>query len=93
MEYIGEGATLPPPLNIIGAPKAIIRAIFCCRCKDDDDDMEEAEPKPTTNGVKKDRPSTSATLSAAVDMQESVARPSTSSAPSVDGASGVSASL
>ena len=91
MEYIGEGATLPPPLNIIGAPKAIIRAVFCCSCRDDDDDddaAEEDEPKPTANGVKQNRPPS--TVSEAVDTQESVAIPSTSSAQSIDGASGVS---
>ena len=90
MEYIGEGATLPPPLNIIGAPKAIIRAVFCCSCGDDDDDdvAEEVEQKPTANGVKQNRPPS--TVSEAVDTQESVAIPSTSSAQSIDGASGVS---
>ena len=91
MEYIGEGATLPPPLNIIGAPKAIIRAVFCCSCRDDNDDddvAEEVEPKPTANGVKQNRPPS--TVSEAVDTPESVAIPSTSSAQSFDGASGVS---
>ncbi|KAK7505655.1 hypothetical protein BaRGS_00002926 [Batillaria attramentaria] len=29
MEYISEGGTLPPPMNVIGAPKAIFRALFC----------------------------------------------------------------
>ncbi|XP_076449136.1 short transient receptor potential channel 7-like [Babylonia areolata] len=33
IEYITDGSTLPPPLNIIGAPKAVFRAIFCqCQC-------------------------------------------------------------
>ncbi|XP_076470184.1 short transient receptor potential channel 7-like [Babylonia areolata] len=61
MEYIGEGSTLPPPLNILGSPKAVIRAIFCRGCcfrhKEDAQDgqimmLEEAKPV-TSNGVKK----------------------------------------
>ena len=32
MDYIGNGGTLPAPLNIIGAPKALFKMIFC-RCK------------------------------------------------------------
>jgi hypothetical protein len=34
MEYIGDGGTLPPPVNILGTPKAVLRAIFCrCDCR------------------------------------------------------------
>lgn len=33
MDYIGNGGTLPAPLNIIGAPKALLKLIFCsCSC-------------------------------------------------------------
>ncbi|KAH9502966.1 Short transient receptor putative channel 6 [Bulinus truncatus] len=46
MDYISNGGTLPAPLNIIGAPKALFRMIFCgcCCCGDkhsDTDDQEE----------------------------------------------------
>ncbi|KAK3787112.1 hypothetical protein RRG08_030275 [Elysia crispata] len=50
MDYIGSGGTLPAPLNIIGAPKALLRMIFCrcCCCSneepEDDDQPEEEEP-------------------------------------------------
>ena len=77
MEYIGEGSTLPPPLNILGSPKAIIRAIFCrsCYCKDDEEDeaLEMGEPeggrgKSSSNGLKRDR--RTASVSAAVAANE-----------------------
>ncbi|CAG5135895.1 unnamed protein product, partial [Candidula unifasciata] len=58
MDYIGEGGTLPTPLNIVSIPKAVLKLIFCtlCCCKccssseedgadDDDEDDENAARK------------------------------------------------
>lgn len=79
MEYIDDGGTLPPPVNVIGAPKAVFRAVFCrCDCGNDDEEEEVAEDKPTTNGVKRDRHAAA---------HESVPGPSS---PITDGQSGVS---
>nr|KAG5713047.1 hypothetical protein BaRGS_021841 [Batillaria attramentaria] len=65
MEYISEGGTLPPPMNVIGAPKAIFRALFCsCNCGGDDEEEEEVEPKATRNGVKRERGRARGTTSA-----------------------------
>lgn len=53
MEYIAEGGTLPPPLNIIGAPKAVLRALLCrCDCKGDG---EGDQGQPDTNGTREQR--------------------------------------
>ncbi|GFR70998.1 short transient receptor potential channel 7 [Elysia marginata] len=46
MDYIGNGGTLPAPLNIIGAPKALLRMIFCgCCCSKKEDQDEEEQPE------------------------------------------------
>ncbi|CAG5116513.1 unnamed protein product, partial [Candidula unifasciata] len=43
MDYIGDGGTLPAPLNIIGLPKAAFKLIFCscCGCCGDSEPSED----------------------------------------------------
>lgn len=45
MEYIGEGCTLPVPLNILGGPRALVNKItkICCCCKSADDIEEPSD--------------------------------------------------
>ncbi|RUS88277.1 hypothetical protein EGW08_003979 [Elysia chlorotica] len=57
MDYIGNGGTLPAPLNIIGAPKALLRMIFCrcCCSKDDQEEEEQPEEEPQMYPPKRNR--------------------------------------
>ncbi|BFZ13049.1 hypothetical protein BsWGS_16088 [Bradybaena similaris] len=64
MDYIGEGVTLPTPLNLIGIPKALVKLLFCTLCcgkccgraeeggaeEDDDDEDENAGRKHPIRG-------------------------------------------
>ncbi|KAK3086418.1 hypothetical protein FSP39_018180 [Pinctada imbricata] len=48
MDYIGEGGSLPVPLNILGGPRAFIRGLWraCCTCSSKD---EFENPPPSTS--------------------------------------------
>lgn len=67
MEYIGEGCTLPVPLNILGGPRALINKIAkaCCCCKSADD-VRESSDEVTGSKVDPDHSNTNGASSAAV---------------------------
>lgn len=66
MEYIGEGCTLPVPLNILGGPRALINKIAkaCCCCKSADD-VREPSDEVTGSKVDPDHSNTNGASSAA----------------------------
>jgi len=51
MDYIGDGASLPVPLNIFGAPSDLLRALLRCCCDTSESDDEEIEQEMTTTNV------------------------------------------
>uniref|UniRef100_A0A8W8K9B7 Transient receptor ion channel domain-containing protein n=1 Tax=Magallana gigas TaxID=29159 RepID=A0A8W8K9B7_MAGGI len=65
MEYIGEGCTLPVPLNILGGPRALVNKIIkvCCCCKSADD-VRETPDEVSGSKIDPDHSNTNGTSSA-----------------------------
>ncbi|XP_048773231.1 short transient receptor potential channel 7-like isoform X2 [Ostrea edulis] len=79
MDYIGEGCTLPVPLNILGGPRALINKItkICCRCKSADG-IEEPDDNVSASKVDPGHSKSNGTPPAdmaAIEIYESTLRP------------------
>lgn len=69
MEYIGEGCTLPVPLNILGGPRALVNKIIkvCCCCKSADD-VRETPDEVSGSKIDPDHSNTNGTSSGVRDV-------------------------
>ncbi|KAI8790076.1 short transient receptor potential channel 6, partial [Biomphalaria glabrata] len=85
MDYISNGGTLPAPLNILGAPKALFKVLFCgcCCCGEAHSDSEDQED----DGDEADSPMYSA-RNGRVQNGKSMSRSHLAKQMSIDGPTG-----